>query len=184
MTGQFRTDPANPDPSAPGHEDPFQARFGPFDQQLAHDRDDVLVYTTAPLEQPLRFAGPINADLYVSTDTPDADWIVLLNDIHPSGFAHTVASGILRGSARESLLHPSPMKPGKIYRIQVDLGHSAAVIQPGHRLCAQVQGTLVPVYDRNKHTGEGPDGSTTRVSVESVHHSRQHPSAILLPVMN
>lgn len=180
---QFVSDPDNPVPTAPGREEKFLPRFGPFDQQLAQDREDVLIYSTPPLEVPVRFAGPIKAELYVSADTPDADWVVKLLDIHPSGFAHPLATGVQRGSARESSLHRSLLTPGKIYRIIVDVGHTAARISPGHRLCIQIQGSNFPAYERGVNTGEGPTGTRKLVSKETVYHSPEFPSRVLLPMM-
>jgi putative CocE/NonD family hydrolase len=180
---QFTADPDDPVPTAPGREEIFIGRFGPFDQQLAQDRDDILVYSTSPLKEPIRIAGPISAELYTSANTPDADWVVKLIDVYPSGFAHPLATGIQRGSARESYLHLSLLEPGKVYRITVDLGHTAALIDRGHKLCVQIQGSNFPVYDRNTNTGEGPTGSRTLVSTETIYHTPEQRSSIWLPLV-
>jgi predicted acyl esterase len=85
--------------------------WGLVDQQATEDRDDVLVYTSDVLTEPLTFAGNIEAKLHVSTNTPDADWVIKLIDVHPNGFAPHVARGILRGRYRHSLLNPELMQP-------------------------------------------------------------------------
>jgi predicted acyl esterase len=61
------------------------AVWGPVDQSALEDRDDVLVYGTQPLAEPLAFAGNLEAKLFVSTDTPDADWVVKVVDVRPDG---------------------------------------------------------------------------------------------------
>ena len=180
----FRADPANPVPACPVTETrPMKAAvWGPVDQSALEDRDDVLVYTSDVLTQPLSFAGNVEAKLFVSADTPDADWAVKLVDVRADGFAQNLATGILRGRYRNSLLEPSPLQPGKVYEITVDLGPCAATIAKGHRLQVDICGSLFPLYDRNSNTGEGPFGSKTLISTESVYHSPLKASRIVLPV--
>lgn len=72
----------------------------PTDQQLAHDRNDVLLYSTPSLSASMTFAGSPKAELFVSADTPDADWVGSLLDVHENGFAQPLAT---RESARQFL---------------------------------------------------------------------------------
>jgi uncharacterized protein len=180
----FRADPAHPVPACPVTETrPMKAAvWGPVDQSALEDREDVLVYTSDVLTEPLSFAGNVEAKLFVSADTPDADWAVKLVDVRPDGFAQNLATGILRGRYRDSLLVPSPLQPGKVYEITVDLGPCAATIAKGHRLRVDICGSLFPLYDRNSNTGEGPFGSSTLISTESVYHSSLKVSRIVLPI--
>ena len=179
----FLADPADPVPAVPARGRQYAATWGPTDQRLAAERADVLIYSTPPLDKPLRFAGPLRAELYVSADTPDADWVVKLIDIHQDGFAHTLATGIQRGSFRDSEVKPTPLEPGKTYLLSIDLGHAAAQIEPGHSLRIQIAGSCFPLYDRNTNTGEGPTGSRTLVSSERVWHTPARPSRVWLPVI-
>ncbi len=180
----FIADPANPVPACPVTQmRPLKAAvWGPLDQRALEDRDDVLVYTSDTFTEPLRFAGNIEAKLFVSANTPDADWAVKLVDVRPDGYAQNIATGILRGRYRNSLLEPSPLELGKTYEITVDLGPCAATIAPGHRLRVDICGSLFPLYDRNLNTGEGPFSSKTSVSLESVYHTPLKASRIVLPV--
>ncbi len=181
---QFRADPANPVPATPVTDKrPLHAAvWGPVDQRSTEDREDVLVYSGEALKAPLVFAGNPVARLFVSTDTADADWAVKLVAVRPDGFAQNLAAGILRGRYRNSLTSPSPMEPGKIYEIQVDLGPVAATIPAGHTLRVDVCGSLFPLYDRNPNTGGGPFDARTAVATEKVHHAPAALSHILLPV--
>ena len=181
---QFRADPADPTPACPvtAARPLHAATWGPVDQRPIEDREDVLVYTSAPMTEPLAFAGAVKADLFVSADTPDADWVAKLIDVHPNGFSQNLAVGVLRGRFRDSELHPTPLKEGETYRITIDVGPVAAQIGKGHRLRLDISGAYFPLFDRNPNTGEGPTGSRTRVATESVHHSPKTPSRVLLPV--
>jgi putative CocE/NonD family hydrolase len=180
----FRADPANPVPACPVTKTrPMKAAvWGPVDQRALEDRDDVLVYTSDALTEPLSFAGNVEAKLFVSANTPDADWAVKLVDVRPDGFAQNLATGILRGRYRDSLIESSPLQPDKVYEITVDLGPCAATIAKGHRLRVDICGSLFPLYDRNSNTGEGPFGARTLISTESVYHSSLKGSRIVLPI--
>ncbi|MBX7208618.1 MAG: CocE/NonD family hydrolase [Verrucomicrobiaceae bacterium] len=180
----FRADPANPVPACPVTEArPIKAVvWGPVDQTALEERDDVLVYSSEVLAEPLSFAGNIEAKLHVSTDTPDADWAVKLVDVRPDGFAQNLATGILRGRYRDSLMKPELMKPGQVYEIAVDLGPCAATIAKGHQLRVDICGSLFPLYDRNPNTSEGIFGSKTAIANEQVHHRAGALSRIVLPV--
>ncbi|MEY2822219.1 MAG: Cocaine esterase, partial [Verrucomicrobiota bacterium] len=177
-------DPAQPSPSNPiTKERPLKAAvWGPVDQRATEDGKDILVYTSEPLTAPLTFAGNAEARLYVSTDTPDADWAVKLIDVHPDGFAQNIARGILRGRYRNSLLQPELMRPGQIYEITVDLGPVAATLAPGHQLRVDISGADFPLYDRNPNTAEGIFGGKTAVATEQVHHKPGALSRIVLPL--
>lgn len=183
---RFRADPADPVPACPvTAERPLHAaHWAPVDQRSIEDREDVLCYTTEPLVEPLEFAGNARAELYVSADTPDADWVVKLIDVHPDGAAYNLAVGILRGRFRDSELQPKPLTPGETYRIVVDLGPIAARLAPGHQLRVDVCGAYFPLFDRNPNTAEGPFGKGTAVATETIEHSATKASRIILPLAN
>lgn len=180
----FRADPAKPAPSNPiTKARPLKgAVWGPVDQSVTEDRDDVLVYTSEPMVEPLTFAGNAVAKLHVSTDTPDADWAVKLIDVHPDGFAQNLARGILRGRYRASLLKPELMNPGQIYEITVDLGPVAATLAKGHQLRVDISGADFPLYDRNPNTAEGIFSDKTAIATELVYHKPGAISQIILPI--
>jgi putative CocE/NonD family hydrolase len=183
-TDHFKADPADPVPACPVTDQrPLHAAtWAPVDQRSIEDRPDVLVYTSEPLTAQLTFAGDARAELFVSADTPDADWVVKLIDVHPDGAAYNLTVGILRGRFRDSELHSKLLTPGEVYRITVDLGPVAAQIQPGHRLRVDVCGAYFPLFDRNANTADGILVMSTAVAAESVYHSQSRPSRILLPI--
>lgn len=174
----FRSDPEDPAPAWPPAmlKAKFAAFWGPVDQAPTEDRDDVLVYDSGPLKEPLRIAGPVSAELWVSQDTPDADWVVKLIDVWPNGFAQNLTVGVQRAS-----FLPDSGRAGKRpYRVPVDVGHAAALIQAGHRLRAEVTGSYFPLFDRNTNTGEGPGSRRTLVATQHVYHGPKLASRLLL----
>ncbi len=183
IADSFRADPDDPAPACPVTESrPLTAAtWAPVDQRPVEERDDVLVYTSATLTEPLTFAGNAKAELFVSADTPDADWVVKLIDVQPDGFAQNLVVGILRGSFRDSELYPTPLEPNEVYEVTIDLGPVAAQIGKGHRLRVDISGAYFPLFDRNANTAEGPFGTRSVVATEYVYHDRTRRSRILLP---
>jgi len=181
---QFVADPAQPIPACPVSEARalHQATWAPVDQRPIEDRQEVLVYSTGVLHEPLEFAGNITARLYVAADTVDADWVVKLVDVHPDGFSQNLAVGILRGRFRNSARVPEPLIPGQVYQINVDLGPVAAQIGQGHRLRVDLCGSYFPLFDRNTNTGEGPFSSNTQIATQQVYHQAARASCLVLPL--
>ncbi len=178
----LRADPADPAPAvAEGNgRGKYLGIWGPTDQRSIEDRQDVLVYDSGALAQPVTIAGPVRAAIWGKTDTPDADWVVKLVDVAPNGFAHNIAMGILRGTFRDSETEPRPLEPGRAYEFAVDLGHVAARIDRGHRLRLDVSAACFPLFDRNTNTGEGPFSARVKVATQQVLHGRRHPSRLLV----
>ena len=179
----FKSDPADPVPTVPAEGAEYRDSFEPTDQREAWKREDVLIYKTAPLESPIDFAGPIIAEIFGSADVVDADWVVKLIDLHPDGTARPLTTGLLRASARESDLHRQFLKPGQVYKLTIDVGHTAARIDIGHALAVQISGSNFPIHDRNLHTGEGPEGTRMLVANQKVWHTPEYASRIILPLI-
>lgn len=183
---RYMYDPQHPTPTVGGATlmHPVE-RSGALDQHAVEARDDVLVFTSAPLEQPLPLAGPVTATLYVATDGPDTDFVVRLVDVYPDGRAMTLTDGITRLRYRDGVESPSgPVEPERIYKISVDLWATAITFLPGHQVRVDVTSSNFPRWERNPNTGEDPSLATTwRVARQTVLHDADHPSAIVLPVL-
>jgi putative CocE/NonD family hydrolase len=134
------------------------------DQRFASFRPDVLVYQSDVLTEDVTIAGPIIADLFVSTTGTDADWIVKLIDVYPGDapdnkpnpnnvrmghFQMLVGADVFRGKYRRSFEKPDPFVPGKIEQITYDLRDKYHCFRKGHRIMVQIQSTWFPVIDRN-----------------------------------
>jgi len=52
---------------------------GPIDQTPIESRDDVLLFTSAPLQNDMALTGPLQAVLYVSSNCTDTDFTVKVN---------------------------------------------------------------------------------------------------------
>lgn len=179
-------DPANPAPTIGGATLMHPSfRAGALDQQSVEAREDVLVFTSAPVEQPLALAGSVTATLYVATDGPDTDFVARLVDVYPDGRAMSLTDGVTRLRYRDGLASPAgPAQAGHIYEISVDLWATAVTFLPGHRLRLDVTSSNFPRWERNPNTGEDPSRTITwRTARQTVLHDAEHPSHVLLPVL-
>jgi hypothetical protein len=153
---------------------------GPKDQRPIETRNDVLVYTSEFLKDPLSIAGPIKMKLNASTDGPDTDWMVKLVDVYPNGFAMPIAEGILRARFHKGLDKPEKLTPNQLYEFTVDMAGTANTFLPGHRIRIDITSSNFPQFDRNPNTGEPLGTATkTRVALQTIHHG----SHIILPVV-
>lgn len=140
---------------------------GPADQAKVEARPDVLTFTSAPFEADYEVTGRVRFVAHVAPDTPDADVVVKLCDVHPDGRSFNVVDGIRRLRFRDSLSSPELAKPGEVYRVDVDLWSTSHVFLPGHRLRVQVAASDFPRYDRCPGTGES-SATATRVVPQRV----------------
>lgn len=181
---QFVYDPANPVYTLGGQMSTHVDLWGPRDRQSVQQREDVLVYTTAPLAQDLEITGPVELAIYAASDAVDTDFTATLTDLAPDGHAIHVCEGIQRASFRESLEHPQPIEPGRVYLYSISLWETSRVFQAGHRIRLEVSSSNFPRYARNLNTGH-PLGSSAemRVARQTIYHDAVHPSHLVLPVM-
>ncbi len=131
------------------------------DQRFAAWRPDVLVYRTEELEDNVTLAGPLHANLYVSTTGSDSDWIVKLIDVYPGempggstesnrGAQQMLVRGeVFRGRFRESYENPKPFVPNRVTLVSYELQDVMHTFKRGHRIMIQVQSTWFPFVDRN-----------------------------------
>jgi len=157
---------------------------GPADQQEVEKREDVLVYSTAPLDGPIEITGPIELTLFASSDAPDTDFTGKLVDVFPDGKALILCEGILRARYRNGLDKPELMEPGKVYQYDIEMGCTSVLFQTGHKIRLEVSSSNFPRYDRNPNTGtEVATETRTRVAHQKVWHTAQYPSRLTLPVI-
>ncbi|HUG80166.1 MAG TPA: CocE/NonD family hydrolase [Bryobacterales bacterium] len=182
---KYAYDPDAPVPSVGGNNccgTPTPA--GPQEQNEVESRQDVLVYTTDFIEEPVRIAGPVKVVLYASSDAVDTDFVAKLVDVYPDGKAYNMAEGIMRARYHNSLEKPELLEPGKIYKFEIDLVGTGVEFQQGHRIRVQVASSHFPQFDRNPNTGK-PFGASADVKIanQTIHHTAAQPSHIVLPII-
>jgi len=178
----YLSDPENP---VPFITEPSFAQIGSAeDYRPVERRDDVLVYTSEPLAEDLTVCGPIKVELYASSSAKDTDFMGLLIDVWPEGYAQRLIDGMVRARYREGMEKASLIEPGKVYGYTLDLWNTCQTFKKGHRIRLQLASSAFPKYDRNPQTGDNLAKSTVLQKADQrIYHDKNHPSHILLPVV-
>ncbi len=181
----YAYDPLDPVPSLGGNVcctgNAIEA--GSFDQRTNEAREDVLVYTTDPLEVGTEVTGFIESTLYVSSDCKDTDFTIKLIDVYPDGRAYNLDETIFRARYREGFDKEVWMEPGQVYKIEMSPMATSNYFAPGHSIRVEISSSNFPRFDRNLNTGGNNfDESDPVVAHNQIHHSKEYPSQIRLPI--
>jgi hypothetical protein len=77
------------------------------------------------------------------------------------------------------------MEPGTIYAFTIKLYPTSNVFKKGHRIRVDIASSNFPRFDVNPNTGEPlNDHRRQQTAVNTIYHSREHASHIVLPVIN
>jgi hypothetical protein len=161
-------------------------RTGAHDQREVERRPDVLVYTSAVLDEDVDVIGAVRADLSFATDAPLTDVTAKLVDVHPDGRAIIVCDGILDLRRRDGLERDAgPLVDDGPVRVQVGLGPTAMRFLKGHRVRLEVSSSNFPRFARHPNGVIPRTRATTRdlrIAHQRLFHDDQHPSALVLPI--
>lgn len=195
---RYESDPARPVPYTQEVTIARTREYMVEDQRFAARRPDVLVYQTPPLAEDVTLAGPLTADLFVSTTGTDADFVVKLVDVYPddaprhdstymnvpmAGYQMLVRGEVMRAKFRNSYEHPEPLTPGQVTPLRFTLPDVFHTFRRGHRIMVQVQSSWFPLVDRNPQTFTDIYNATEadfRKATHTVYHSPQHPSRLVV----
>ncbi len=190
---EYAYDPRDPVTTVGGYNTHWNG--GVADRATAYrDRDDVLVYQTEPLTEPVAVVGPITVTLYASTSATDTDFVVVLSDIDPPERpgGTWIAEGARRGRVGDVEADPRTpetytevelLEPGKVYSWKIAVWPTARLFEAGHRIRVDVASSNFPRYSRNLNTGEGLEGTEMVVADQTVYHDADRPSRVELPVV-
>ena len=184
---RFRYDPMNPVPTVGGGDccNGGIVTPGAFDQRGVEARNDVLVYSSEPLKEPLEVSGFIESVLNISSSAPDTDFAVKLVDVAPDGTAWIIGDTIFRARYRNGFDKPVMMKVGETYAIKPSPIATSVRFDTGHRIRIEVTSSNFPKFVRNLNTG-GPNEreSHGQVADNVVHHAPGRHSYVDLPVVS
>lgn len=175
---QYTYDPRDPVPSL--HGPGLQARA--TDQRPLAQRQDILVYQSAPLTERFEVTGNPVVELYAASTAPDTDFFVRLIDVAPDGMARDVSLGVVRARYRAGLENPSLIEPGEVVRYTIEMNPTSNAFLPGHRIRLDITSSDFPNYDRNHNTpaDQNADGEL-RSAVQAIHHGAERATRILVP---
>lgn len=174
----WTSDPARPVPFTQAIAIGMIGEYMVEDQRFASRRPDVLTYEGPVLAKDTTIAGPIAAHVFLSSTAADADVVVKLIDVWPSGetmplppadaklpygcprtgdgkavamdgFQQMVRSEVFRARYRKGYERGVPLERGRPNEIVVPLQDVLHTFRKGHRIMIQIQSTWFPLVDRN-----------------------------------
>lgn len=113
------------------------------DERDVPERADVAIFDSAPLEENLDLAGPVDLWVRVGSVAATADVFARLIDVAPDGSAHLV----VRGQAEFTAPDDETLR-------RVELGHAGYRFRAGHRLRLHIASSDFPEYVLNPGSGE------------------------------
>jgi len=148
-----------------------------------------LTYTTPPLQQDLEVTGHPVVHLFVSSTATDGAFFVYLEDIDENGVVNYISEGELKASLRKLDSRPwkpdlpwhrsyaedaTPLTPGQVEEVVLDLLPTSNVFLKGHRLRVSIAG-----WDNNNFGGPQFDPPPTL----SMYRDSARASYIELPII-
>jgi predicted acyl esterase len=180
QSATYTYDPNDPVPTRGGGN--LKLAKGPMDQRSTEDRDDVLVFTTEVLTEPVEATGRIKVKLWVTSTCPDTDFTAKLTDVYPDGRSMLVLDGIVSARYRESMTDPKLMTSGTVYELEIDLWSTSIIFNKGHRIRVAVSSSNYPRFEANPNTGKPrAKGGEVRIAKNTVYFDRKRPSHIVFP---
>ncbi|WP_373652036.1 CocE/NonD family hydrolase [Schlesneria sp. DSM 10557] len=179
-TVSWKADPFHPVPI------PSIAFPGAKDAREFEKHADVRVFTTEVLDQPVEWTGKVQAELYVSSDAKDTDFIVRVSDVYPDGRSILIMDYVRRARYRDGFDKEVFLKPGEVAKVAFDVGWLSQIFNKGHRIRVTVASTGAPFFEPNPNTGEPLTidfPANAVVATNSLHVNQRHASKIMAPVV-
>jgi uncharacterized protein len=193
---EYISDPSQPVPYTNGVYKVRNNEYMVEDQRFAEKRPDVLTFKSRPLQNDVTIAGRIVADLFASSSTTDADFIVKVIDVLPAGsaasdssvngFERLVRAEVMRGKFRNSYVNPEPFVPGKVSEVKITLNDVLHTFKKGHSIMVQVQSSWFPLVDMNPQKFmriPDADAKDFQKATINIYNDAQYQSKIILPVL-
>jgi putative CocE/NonD family hydrolase len=200
---EYTSDPAKPVPYTAKITMGMDKDYMVEDQRFVYGRPDVLSYESDTLENDVTFAGPLKADLFVSSSGTDADYIVKLIDVMPDytqdnyvssgvcptkmgGYQMMVRGEIMRARYRNSYVKPEALKPNEVTKVDFVLQDVNHTFKKGHKIMVQIQSSWFPLSDRNPQKFVNiyeADEKDFHKEVQRIYHSQQYPSGVYVNVL-
>jgi len=155
---------------------------GPRDQSSMLGRSDVLVFQTEPLTSPLKVVGNVRAELFISSDVPDTDFMVRLIDVYPDGIPYLVVDGAAKARYRYGQDDIRYLEPGEVAEITVEVGNVAIEFERDHRVMVVVSSSNADRFEPSKNTSDPLwSEDSGQAALNTVYFDSERASRLLLP---
>lgn len=175
----YNFDPRDPTPSIGGPV--LSPMGGPRDQRPVEARDDLICFTTPPLQEELDVVGHVRLELFVRSSLLHTDFVGRLCVVAPDGRSLNVCEGICRVAPGKG----DPQPDGSL-KIEIDMWATAQRFHAGERLRLHVCSAAHPRWAVNPGDGRPlqAGGGPGAIAEQTIFHDRARPSALWLPVVS
>lgn len=178
-TLEYTYNPSNPVPTIGGKN--LFMESGPKDQRCIEEREDVLTFTSEPLQEDLEVTGKVVAKIYFSSDRQDTDLVVRVTDVYPDGRSVEILDGITRIGLERCFKDAACLESCEY---TVDLWSTSMVFAKGHKIRVIVTSSNYPRFERNRNVGIiGANRGIWRLAKNKVWTGAKTPSRIVLPLI-
>ena len=165
----YHYNPKDPVPTIGGNNLFLEA--GPKDQSSIESRDDVLLFTSSPLTEDLEVTGALKAIVYFESNPPNTDVAVRLTDVYPDGKSILIADGIVSTRMSQTSEHT------------VSLESISTVFAKGHKIRVSISSSNYPRFENSLYSSS-PEDTELPLSTDNILFlGGEHPSRIILPVV-
>lgn len=164
-------DPDNPAPKF--HLDSNPKEISEAEKNTLGSRQDVIIYTSEPLEEPLTVVGMVKAHLTASTDALDTDFIVRILDVDPNGVETKpyLNDGVLRTRYRNGFESTELLEPNETVELTINIQDIAHQFKEGHRIRLQLTSSVFPAVYPNSNTGnEVATDTDVKIATQTIWH--------------
>jgi uncharacterized protein len=112
--------------------------------QLRDDQGSI-VFDSPPLMDDMDIVGQPVLELSFTVDKPVAHIAVRLNGVWPTGEVSRITYGLQNLTMRDSREYPTPLEPGKRYKMKIKLDDVAWKVPKGHRMRVAISTSYFPM---------------------------------------
>lgn len=145
-------------------------------------REDMLCFSTEPLEKDLTITGEVLVKFYGSSDKKDTDWVVRVLDVDEKGNSIKLVDGILSARYRNGFEEAKFMEEGEIYEFVIRTSKVSNTFKKGHKIRLTITSSAKNYIFPNSNTIDGHNSNVFEIARNNVHHGIDYPSKIILPI--
>lgn len=159
--------------------------------QPLSERPDILVFETDILKHDVLVVGPVNVELWISSDAADTDFTAKLIDVYPpsedypEGFAMNISDGIIRSRFRNSWCTPESLHANEVVKVEINAFDCCNLFKKGHRIRLDISSSNFPHFDLNfNHADFDHQGKHDLIKANNtIYAGIEYPSAIHLHIV-
>lgn len=152
------------------------------DQSAIEQGNNVLIYTTPPLEKDMQILGRPRLQLHAISSAPHTDFVGKLVSVSPAGRATFICIGI----ARSQFLFGETYTADIPHLWDFEFEPTSCFFSAGHSIRLEIASCAFPLFDRNPGHQVHPahaDSWSWKRSTQMIFHNPEQPSNLTLPVV-